>query len=99
MAFLSEARGPYKVKWRNGRTHFNRTARRLRSYLPDMDALTECELEVLSLIALGLSDKQIGHQTYREGKTASWHVQNIKRKLGASNRPNAVHIAHLKGIL
>ncbi|GAB3271711.1 LuxR family transcriptional regulator [Microbacterium lacusdiani] len=58
------------------------------------DGLTERERQVLELVSAGLSNRQIGERLFISGKTASVHVSAILRKLGASNRAEAAHLAH-----
>jgi DNA-binding CsgD family transcriptional regulator/tetratricopeptide (TPR) repeat protein len=60
---------------------------------PPPFGLTNRELEVLHLVASGQSNGQIGTQLFVSTKTASVHVSNILRKLGASNRIEAAAIA------
>jgi DNA-binding CsgD family transcriptional regulator len=55
--------------------------------------LTTRELEVLRLVADGRSNGEIGAQLFVSRKTASVHVSNILRKLGAANRIEAAAIA------
>jgi DNA-binding CsgD family transcriptional regulator len=57
-------------------------------------ALSSRELEVLRLVADGLSNGQIGSTLYISRKTASVHVSNILRKLGVRNRIEAATVAH-----
>ena len=54
---------------------------------------TDRELDVLALLAAGLSNGQIGKELYISTKTASTHVSNILRKLGVTNRVEAASIA------
>ncbi|MFF9814816.1 AAA family ATPase [Streptomyces sp. NPDC014006] len=61
--------------------------------------LTAREQEVLRLLALGRSNRQIGEALFITGKTASVHVSNILAKLGAASRTEAVAIAHRDGLL
>jgi DNA-binding NarL/FixJ family response regulator len=63
------------------------------------DVLTAREAEVLTLVAEGLSNRQIGEQLYISGKTVSVHVSNLLAKLGAGGRAEAVTIAHRRGLL
>jgi DNA-binding NarL/FixJ family response regulator len=79
-------------------------ARRARLDLPGVptgggDVLTAREAEVLTLVAEGLSNRQIGEQLYISGKTVSVHVSNLLAKLGAGGRAEAVTIAHRRGLL
>ena len=61
--------------------------------------LTPKQLEVLNLVALGLPDPAIAARMYVSETTTKRHVRDILSKLDASNRANAVHVAHRKGIL
>jgi DNA-binding NarL/FixJ family response regulator len=61
--------------------------------------LTARELEVLKLVAVGRSNREIAEQLYISAKTASVHVSNILAKLGAQSRTEAVAIAHRLGVL
>lgn len=61
--------------------------------------LTAREAEVLSLVAQGLSNRQIGERLFISGKTVSVHVSNLLAKLGASGRTEAVTVAHRRGLL
>jgi DNA-binding CsgD family transcriptional regulator len=57
-------------------------------------ALTDREREVLSLLARGMSNREIGSELFITPKTASVHVSNILAKLGAASRTEAAAIAH-----
>jgi DNA-binding NarL/FixJ family response regulator len=61
-------------------------------------ALTPREHEVLRLMSLGLSNRQIGEQLFISQKTASVHVSNILAKLGAATRTEAAAIARASDI-
>ncbi|AYF99157.1 helix-turn-helix transcriptional regulator [Protaetiibacter intestinalis] len=56
------------------------------------DELTARELQVLELIAEGLSNGQIAERLYISRKTVSVHVSAILRKLGASSRTEAARL-------
>jgi DNA-binding CsgD family transcriptional regulator len=60
-------------------------------------ALTEREREVLSLLARGMSNREIGTELFITPKTASVHVSNILGKLGAASRTEAAAIAYREG--
>lgn len=61
--------------------------------------LTSRELEVLRLLVVGQSDKQIAQQLQRSTKTVGHHVSAILVKLGAQNRVQASHEALKLGLL
>ena len=61
--------------------------------------LTAREQDVLRLLALGRSNRQIGEELFISGKTASVHVSNILAKLGAASRGEAVAVAHRQGLI
>ena len=60
---------------------------------PEMMPLTARELEVLNWIKQGKSNGEISEIMTLSVKTIEFHVGNILRKLGASNRTTAVVIA------
>src|SRR6185312_4940829 len=60
-------------------------------------ALTDREREVLSLLAKGMSNREIGTELFITPKTASVHVSNILGKLGAASRTEAAAIAYREG--
>ena len=67
---------------------------------PDISAvLTPREAEVLGLLALGRTNRQVGKELFISEKTASVHVSNIIAKLGANGRTEAVAIAAQRGLL
>ncbi|WP_281289248.1 helix-turn-helix transcriptional regulator [Terrabacter aerolatus] len=61
--------------------------------------LTPRELEVLALLAEGLTNGQIGKQLYISTKTVSVHVSNLLAKLGASGRTEAAAVARRRGLV
>jgi len=61
--------------------------------------LTERELEVLRLLATGLSNARIGEQLFISATTAKFHVSNIMRKLEVSRRAEAVYTASKRGLI
>ncbi len=63
------------------------------------ESLTERELEVLTLLAQGMPNKEIAaHLTISE-RTAKFHVSSIMGKLGATNRTEAVSLAAQRGLI
>lgn len=70
-----------------------------REGVEDSFGLSDRELEVLKLVADGLSNPQIGRALFISPKTASIHVSNILRKLGVSGRVEAAGVAHRLGLV
>ncbi len=60
--------------------------------------LTTREVEVLTLVAAGRTNRQIGDELFVSVKTASVHVSNILRKLGVNSRVDAAAVAQRLGI-
>ena len=61
--------------------------------------LTTRERDVLRLASRGLSNVDIGRELYVTEQTVKFHLSNIYRKLGVSNRTQASHEAIRAGIL
>jgi len=61
--------------------------------------LTAREVEVLALLAQGLSNKQIAEQLGISPKTAGNHIEHIYAKIGAGNRASAGLFAMQHGLL
>jgi DNA-binding NarL/FixJ family response regulator len=72
-------------------------ARGLPSDLPE--PLTEREMEVLHLLAQGKTNKEIAAELVVTERTVKFHVSSILRKLNASNRTEAVTLAHQLGLI
>lgn len=64
-----------------------------------VDPLSERELEVLDLLAEGLSNKLIAHRLNISEHTVKTHVASIFGKLGASSRTEAVSQAIRRGLV
>ena len=63
-----------------------------------IEPLSKRELEVLKLIAEGLSNQEIGSRLYLSLNTIKAHTRNIYGKLGVNNRTQAVARAREIGI-
>jgi DNA-binding NarL/FixJ family response regulator len=63
------------------------------------EPLSPKEIEVLTLVAQGFSNKEIGAKLGKAAGTIKIHVQNILEKLDASDRTHAVTIAAQRGII
>jgi DNA-binding CsgD family transcriptional regulator len=61
--------------------------------------LTARELEVLALVALGRTNRQIADALFISGNTAGVHVSNIIGKLGVTGRGEAAAVAHRLGLV
>jgi len=61
--------------------------------------LSQRELEVLHLIALGSTNKEIARQLFVAPGTVKAHTASIYRKLDVANRTEAVAQARQLGIL
>lgn len=60
--------------------------------------LTGRERDVLHLVALGRTNRQIAEELFISPKTASVHVSNILAKFGVSGRGEAAAVAHRLGL-
>jgi DNA-binding CsgD family transcriptional regulator len=52
--------------------------------------LSNREIEVVSLLAQGLCNKEIGAKLYISEHTVKGHLKNITRKVGAESRGNII---------
>jgi DNA-binding NarL/FixJ family response regulator len=57
---------------------------------PEGEPLTEREIEILRLLAGGLSNKQISERLMLSENTVKYHLKNLLRKLAVQNRTEAV---------
>ncbi len=76
----------------------NEVTQQLNGFFPEM-ALTRREVEVLSLVARGFGNKEVGDVLGTAPGTVKAHVQSILAKLGAKDRTHAVTIALRRGII
>lgn len=63
------------------------------------EALNRTELRALRLIAEGTPDKGIAAQMNMTLPATKWVLREMRAKLGAHDRANAVHIAWQQGLL
>jgi DNA-binding NarL/FixJ family response regulator len=61
--------------------------------------LTDRELAILSALARGLSNGQIGKELWIAEQTVKFHLTNIYRKLGVANRTEAARFAYQEGLV
>jgi DNA-binding NarL/FixJ family response regulator len=75
--------------------------------LPEVDestvakaaGLTEREIAILKAVARGLSNQAIGKELWVTEQTVKFHLTNIYRKLGVSNRTEAARYAYQHGLV
>jgi DNA-binding NarL/FixJ family response regulator len=63
------------------------------------DGLTDRELDVLRLLAAGLSNQEIGARLHISANTAANHIRNILMKTGAANRTQAAMYGAQRGLV
>ena len=66
---------------------------------PEQESLTQREKEILSLVAQGLSNREIADELCVSRYTVESHIKHIYRKLSVSKRTKAVSTARHLGIL
>jgi DNA-binding NarL/FixJ family response regulator len=76
-----------------------RLARQARESSGVRATLTDRELEILELVALGLTVKQVATRLRLSPRTVETHIAKLHRKLGARNRVQAVSKAAALGII
>jgi DNA-binding NarL/FixJ family response regulator len=88
-----------------GRTHLDPAVQRrlvevsvARPAAAAADDLTPREVEVLRLIAAGLSNREIAERLVVSGATVKTHVNRIFAKIGARDRAQAVRYAYERGL-
>jgi len=57
------------------------------------DALTDREIEILTMLAQGMSNKIIGAHIFVSENTVKYHLRSIFSKLGVRNRTEATNVA------
>lgn len=64
-----------------------------------VEVLTDRETEVLQLLTMGLSNKQIAARLHISEHTVKFHVSSVYGKLGATNRAEAVRVGAQLGLV
>jgi two-component system response regulator DevR len=77
----------------------NLVARGLGSVRDAAGHLSDRELDVIRLVARGLSNKEIAHEMFISESTVKFHLQNASKKLGAHRRAEIVHRASAEGLI
>jgi DNA-binding CsgD family transcriptional regulator len=65
---------------------------------PLPDGLSPREVDILRLVARGLSNRQIGEELFISAHTAANHIRSILRKTSCANRTEAATYAHRHGL-
>jgi DNA-binding NarL/FixJ family response regulator len=65
----------------------------------DLDALTRRELEILVLVAAGLTNQEIAERLLLSNETVKTHVSHVLQKLGLRDRAQAVVAAYESGLV
>jgi two-component system, NarL family, response regulator DevR len=71
----------------------------LRPDEPRGPVLTERETQVLKLLAVGMSNREIGERLLISEATVKFHVRNLRDKLEVRRRTEIVHTATRQGIV
>src|SRR3954470_23348906 len=95
---LTDVIGAVRTVHRGERVVPNAVAARLAEF-PERSELTERELEVLQLVARGLSNKEVARAIGRTDETVKIHLKNVFAKLDVADRTEAVTVALTRGLI
>ncbi|ACV64011.1 transcriptional regulator, LuxR family [Desulfofarcimen acetoxidans DSM 771] len=71
----------------------------MKGNLANGNTLTRREMEILQLIAISLSNREIAKRLFISEPTVKTHVSNILRKLGQQNRSQAIVYSYKNGLI
>lgn len=63
------------------------------------ETLSPREIDVLRMVAAGLSNRELARRLAVSENTVKWHLQRVFSKLGAENRTRAALIARRRGLI
>jgi DNA-binding NarL/FixJ family response regulator len=95
---LTDVLSAIRAVHRGDRVIPSAVAAKLAEFTPRTD-LTQREVEVLQLVARGLSNRDVAGLIGRTDETVKVHLKNIFAKLGVADRTEAVTLALSRGIL
>jgi DNA-binding NarL/FixJ family response regulator len=95
---LTDVIGAVRAVHRGERVIPNAVAARLSAY-PERSELTDREVEVLQLVARGLSNKEVARAIGRTDETVKIHLKNTFAKLGVTDRTEAVTVGLSRGLI
>lgn len=64
-----------------------------------VDALTQREMQILSLVAAGLSNREMANKLFLSEATVKTHMRNISSKLGVHSRTQAIALARSRQLI
>jgi len=97
-AIRAAARGQSVLESQVASKMMNRFRRPPQAAAQPHEDLTEREMEVLKLIALGKSNQEVADELFIGIKTVKYHLTNLFGKLGVEDRTQAAIYAHRNGL-
>ncbi|BBI35177.1 transcriptional regulatory protein LiaR [Cohnella abietis] len=97
-AIRAAARGQSVLESQVASKMMNRFRRPQQAVAQPHEDLTDREMEVLKLIALGKSNQEIADDLFIGIKTVKYHLTNLFSKLGVEDRTQAAIYAHRNGL-
>lgn len=64
-----------------------------------MNELTPRQIEILSLLAQGMTAREIAEKTHMTLAAVQWQVRTMKEKMGARNAIHLVYLAAQQGVI